>query len=89
MKKHFLKFLVTQSKLIAICATGFILFSCGNSQSGKMGDDEFAVATVNETSSNQTISYPATIKVTQDIEVRPQVSGFIVKLYVDEGATVR
>ena len=51
MKKHFLKFLVTQSKLIAICATGFILFSCGNSQSGKMGDDEFAVATVNETSS--------------------------------------
>ena len=89
MKKHFLKFLVTQSKLIAICATGFILFSCGNSQSGKMGDDEFAVATVNETSSNQTISYPATIKGTQDIEVRPQVSGFIVKLYVDEGATVR
>ena len=64
-------------------------FSCGNSQSGKMGDDEFAVATVNETSSNQTISYPATIKGTQDIEVRPQVSGFIVKLYVDEGATVR
>ena len=89
MKKHFLKFLVTQSKLIAICATGFILFSCGNSQSGKMGDDEFAVATVNETSSNKTISYPATIKGTQDIEVRPQVSGFIVKLYVDEGATVR
>ena len=89
MKKHFLKFLVTQSKFIAVCATGFILFSCGNSQSGKMGDDEFAVATVNETSSNQTISYPATIKGTQDIEVRPQVSGFIVKLYVDEGATVR
>ena len=66
-----------------------VYFSCGNSQSGKMGDDEFAVATVNETSSNQTISYPATIKGTQDIEVRPQVSGFIVKLYVDEGATVR
>ena len=89
MKKQFLKFLVTQSKLIAICATGFILFSCGNSQSGKMGDDEFAVTTVNATSSDQTISYPATIKGTQDIEVRPQVSGFIVKLYVDEGATVR
>ncbi len=89
MKKHFLKFLVTQSKLIAICTTGFILFSCGNSQSGKMGDDEFTVTTLNATSSDQTISYPATIKGTQDIEVRPQVSGFIVKLYVDEGATVR
>lgn len=90
MKKHFLKFMVTQGKYMAICATGFILFSCGNSQSGmKMGDDEYAVATVTTTSSNQTKSYPATIKGTQDIEIRPQVSGFIVKLCVDEGATVR
>ena len=55
----------------------------------KMGDNEFAVMTVNATTSNQTTSYPATIKGTQDIEIRPQVSGFIVKLYVDEGATVR
>lgn len=90
MKKHFLKFMVTQGKHMAICATGFILFSCGNSQSGmKMGDDEYAVAAVTTTSSNQTKSYPATIKGTQDIEIRPQVSGFIVKLCVDEGATVR
>ena len=57
MKKHFLKFMVTQGKYMAICATGFILFSCGNSQSGmKMGDDEYAVATVTTTSSNQTKS---------------------------------
>ena len=90
MKKHFLKFMVTQGKYMVICATGFILFSCGNSQSGmKMGDNEYAVATVTTTSSNQTKSYPATIKGTQDIEIRPQVSGFIVKLCVDEGATVR
>ncbi len=90
MKKHFLKILVTQSKVVAICAAGFILFSCGNSQGGmKLGDDEFTVTTVSTTSSNQTTSYPATIKGTQDIEIRPQVSGFIVKLCVDEGATVR
>ncbi len=90
MKKHFLKILVTQSKVVAICAAGFILFSCGNSQGGmKLGDDEFTVTTVSTTSSKQTTSYPATIKGTQDIEIRPQVSGFIVKLCVDEGATVR
>lgn len=90
MKKHFLKFMVTQGKHMAICATGFILFSCGNSQSGmKMGDNEYAVAAVTTTSSNQMKSYPATIRGTQDIEIRPQVSGFIVKLCVDEGATVR
>ncbi len=90
MKKHFLKLMVTRGKYMPICAAGFILFSCGNSQGGaKTGDDEYAVATVTTTSSNQTKSYPATIKGTQDIEIRPQVSGFIVKLCVDEGATVR
>ncbi|WP_369861211.1 efflux RND transporter periplasmic adaptor subunit [Bacteroides sp. Marseille-P3684] len=55
----------------------------------KMGDNEFTVETVSSTSSQQTTQYPATIKGMQDIEIRPQVSGFIVKLCVDEGATVR
>ena len=55
----------------------------------KLGDDEFTVVAVQSTASQQSTSYPATIKGVQDIEVRPQVSGFIVKLCVDEGATVR
>lgn len=55
----------------------------------KLGDNEFTVITVSATTSDQSTSYPATIRGTQDIEVRPQVSGFIVKLCVDEGATVR
>lgn len=67
-----------------------VLSSCGGGQSGmKLGDDEFTVVTVQSTVSQQSTSYPATIKGSQDIEVRPQVSGFIVKLCVDEGATVR
>jgi len=67
-----------------------MLAACGGGQGGaKMGDNEFTVITVNSTTSDQSTSYPATIKGTQDIEVRPQVSGFIVKLCVDEGATVR
>lgn len=67
-----------------------VLSSCGGGQSGmKLGDDEFTVVTVQATASQQSTSYPATIKGSQDIEVRPQVSGFIVKLCVDEGATVR
>ena len=55
----------------------------------KLGDDEFTVVAVQSTASQQSTSYPATIKGVQDIEVRPQVSGFIVKLCVDEGATVK
>ena len=53
-----------------------------------MGDDELTVQEVTSTYSNQVTKYPATIKGLQDIEIRPQVSGFIVKLCVDEGATV-
>ena len=67
-----------------------VLAACGGGQNGmKMGDDQFAVEAVTTTSSNQAEHYPATIKGLQDIEIRPQVSGFIVKLCVDEGATVR
>ena len=79
------------SSRVAFCALGLsVLTACGGGQSGaKMGDDQFAVQEVTVTSSNQNEHYPATIKGLQDIEIRPQVSGFIVKLCVDEGATVR
>ena len=86
-----LKITITQLRQIALFAIGvFLLTACGNSQGGaKLGDNEFAVLALNSSSSDQSTSYPATIKGTQDIEIRPQVSGFIVKLCVDEGATVR
>ena len=74
---------------IALLALGISVLTACSSQSGRMGDDEFTVQEVKATSSNQTTRYPATIKGLQDIEIRPQVSGFIVKLCVDEGATVR
>ena len=75
----------------AFAALGLsVLTACGGGQGGmKMGDNQFAVEAVKATSSNQSEQYPATIKGLQDIEVRPQVSGLIVKLCVDEGATVR
>ena len=78
------------SSRIAMVALGmFLLTACGGQGGMKLGDDEFAVETVSFTSSEQTTQYPATMKGLQDIEIRPQVSGFIVKLCVDEGATVR
>ena len=77
------------SSRIALMALGVsVLTACGG-QSGRMGDDEFTVKEITATSSNQVTKYPATIKGLQDIEIRPQVSGFIVGLCVDEGATVR
>ena len=76
------------SSRVAFAALGLsVLTACGGGM--KMGDNQFAVEAVKATSSNQSEQYPATIKGLQDIEVRPQVSGLIVKLCVDEGATVR
>ena len=79
------------SSRVAFAALGLsVLTACGGGPGGmKMGDNQFAVEAVKATSSNQSEQYPATIKGLQDIEVRPQVSGLIVKLCVDEGATVR
>ncbi len=76
---------------IAIAMLGVsVLTACGGGQGGmKMGDNEFTVMTAVSSESRQTKTYPATIKGLQDIEIRPQVSGFIVKLCVDEGATVK
>ncbi len=70
--------------------TGLLLTSCG-SKSNNMGEasSDFAVVTLQPTETELQTSYPATIKGMQDIEIRPKVSGYLVKLLVDEGATVR
>lgn len=49
---------------------------------------EYPVTTLQPESVELNTSYPATIKGRQDIEIRPNVSGFITQLCVDEGATV-
>lgn len=70
--------------------TAVVLTSCG-SKSNKMGEasNDFAVETIQTTTADLKTSYSATIKGMQDIEIRPKVSGYLVKLLVDEGATVR
>ena len=45
--------------------------------------------TVQPTSVDLKTTFPATIRGRQDIEIRPQISGFITKLCVDEGALVK
>ncbi len=69
-----------------------ILASCGGSKKqGKpdFGDNEYAVRTITGQSADLQSTYPATIKGVQDVEIRPKVSGFITKLCVKEGQSVK
>lgn len=73
--------------LFAFCVA--LLSSCGNKGNGTGQVPEYAVQEVQKSTAQLTTAYPATIKGKQDVEIRPQVSGFITKLCVDEGAAVR
>lgn len=81
--------------LAAIILAGFgaaTLTSC----SGKSADrqqapaaPELAVVTVQPADATYQSSYPATIKGKTDVSIRPQVTGFITAVHVDEGQHVR
>lgn len=77
-----------KSRLILLTCC-LALFSCGQGDKTTGNTPDYAVITVQATDAKLTNSYPATIKGKQDVEIRPMVSGFITKLYVDEGSTVR
>lgn len=77
-------------KILLFVSFAAVLVSCGGKQ-GKpnFGDNEYAVRTIGVQSSEMETSYPATIKGVQDVEIRPKVSGFITKMCVKEGQSVK
>lgn len=77
---------------LLIAATALTLASCGGKGSHgmpKFGDNEFAVRTISAQNTGLQTTYPATIKGIQDVDVRPKISGFITKVLVHEGQTVK
>lgn len=78
---------VVPATTVAVCVA--MMASCGGQQPQQQQSNEFAVRTISTASPELNYSYPATIKGKQDIEIRPRVSGNIVKVCVDEGATVK
>lgn len=68
---------------------GSLLTSCGGQQQQQQaGAPEIAVMTVGDTNTTLQQSYPATLRGKTDIDIRPQVTGFITKVHVDEGQQV-
>lgn len=78
-----------KSKVVLFAFCLALLSSCGNKSNDAGKVPEYAVEELQPITANLTTTYPATIRGKQDVEIRPQVSGFITKLCVDEGATVR
>ena len=83
-----------QSLLLLIPAL-LILSSCGNKDQKKAGAgaadqiQSYPVVALSARSTSLEIDYPATLEGIQNIDIRPKVDGFIEKIYVDEGATVK
>ena len=81
-----------RNKFLLIAAFAALLVSCGGGKKqGKpdFGDNEYAVRTIQGQTADLQTTYPATIKGVQDVEIRPKVSGFITKLCVKEGQSVK
>ncbi len=78
--------------MFMIAAAAVLLASCGKSGGGAAdllkGDNEFPVITLGTSNASLESTYPATIKGIQDVEVRPKISGFVTKIYVQEGQQV-
>ena len=78
---------------VAVCALGLattmMLNSCGSNEGQQaMEAPSLQVMTVTESDNATETSLPATIKGKTDIDIRPQVSGFITRVHVDEGQQV-
>ncbi len=76
----------------SILASGILLFlaSCGNNQQQmEMPPAEVPVEKVKVGLGITKREYPASIQGVADVEIRPQVSGYLHKILVDEGAYVR
>lgn len=78
-----------QKKWLMLAACAAFLFSCGNKNNMKLGDNEYPVVTIGSQNAETQTTYPASIKGIQDVEIRPKVSGFITKLCVQEGQAVK
>lgn len=79
------------SVLLSTILSGTVLFtSCGDkTQSGQAQQAPMlSVLTVTETNSTLDSAIPATLEGENDVEIRPQVSGFLTKVHVVDGQRV-
>ena len=73
-------------------AIALVLFACQRQEKLQVSSpvvQSLPVLTINNSSENTLLEYPALIEGAVDLEIRPQVSGSIEKVFVNEGALVK
>ncbi|HKO80775.1 MAG TPA: efflux RND transporter periplasmic adaptor subunit [Chitinophagaceae bacterium] len=82
-----------QANFIFIVIAAVILYACnsssGNSAHMQQPPPALPVVAVSSMPATTYQEYSASIEGSKDIEIRPQVEGYLEKIYVDEGAYVR
>lgn len=79
-------------KLLTVISVATVLYSCANSSATpEMHQQVMAlpVYPVTTTSGTTFREYPAALEGKVNVEIRPQVEGYLEKIFVDEGAHVR
>lgn len=68
-----------------------LLYSCGSNQAGAPPPQapQLPVMAVTSAPATTYLEFPASLEGKVNVEVRPQVSGYLEKIYVDEGAYVK
>lgn len=70
-----------------------IFYSCGAASSapnaGAMPPQSLPVLTITSSPSTTYLEYSASVEGTTNVEIRPQVSGYLDKIYIEEGAYVK
>jgi len=85
-----LKVMKTAGTLLSAAAI-LCFTSCGGGQQqqAQAPAPQIATMTIGYSTSDLESAYPVTIKGRTDIDIRPQVTGFITKVHVDEGQQVK
>ena len=80
-----------KNQLIVIALIGLVFSSCGKGNEMQKVDtpQEYPLLVVKPEDRNLSVRYTAVLQGRQDVEVRPEVSGLITKVCIDEGAKVR
>lgn len=79
-------------KTILYTVIGLVgLASCSktNQTNQVANSQEYPVITLDRQVADMQVVYPATLKGQEDVEIQPQVSGYIEAIYVDEGSVVK